>query len=149
MMTIAIGADHRGYEHKMVIKTGFTLDIQPIEWIDVGTFTPERADYPPFAQAVVAAMKSKQAQYGILICGTGTGMAIAANRHSNIYAGVAWDEVVARRCREEDNVNILVIPSDFVTPAESISLVSAWLNASFKGGRYAQRIDMIDRGSNK
>lgn len=144
MLTIAIGADHRGYDHKMVIQTGVSLDAQHIEWVDVGTFSPERTDYPPFAYSVVQSIKSQQAMLGILICGTGAGMAIAANRFAHIYAAVVWDETVARRCREEDNINILVIPSDFVTPAQSIPIVLAWLSASFKGGRYAQRISMID-----
>lgn len=144
MLTIAIGADHRGYDHKMVIQTGVSLETKPIEWIDVGTFSPERSDYPPFAHAVVSSLRSKQAQLGILICGTGAGMAIAANRFAHIYAGVAWDEMIARRLREEDSVNVLVIPSDFVTPAESIPIILSWLNGTFKGGRYADRIRMID-----
>ena len=71
-------------------------------------------------------------------------MAIAANRFAHIYAGVAWDEMVAQRLREEDNINVLVIPSDFVTPAESIPIILNWLNGTFKGGRYADRIRMID-----
>ena len=144
MLSLAIGADHRGYEHKMVIQTGVTLQSTPLEWIDVGTFSPERTDYPPFARLVVDALQTQQAQLGILICGTGTGMAIAANRFQHIYAGVVWNEMVARRSREEDNINVLVIPSDFVTPEESISLVLAWLHASFKKGRYQDRIRMID-----
>lgn len=144
MITIAIGADHRGYEHKMVLQAGLHQETQHINWIDVGCFSPERTDYPPFARAVVDAMRAGTAHCGILLCGTGTGMAIAANRFSGIYAGVVWNDTVARRCKEEDNVNVLVIPTDCVSPAESIQLVNAWLSSTFKGGRYHERIAMID-----
>lgn len=144
MITIAIGADHRGYEHKYVIQAGVSLDITPIEWIDVGCYSTERTDYPLFARAVVNAIKTRQATAGIMICGTGVGMAIAANRFSHIYAGVAWNEESARRSKEEDNTNVLVLPSDFMIPSAAIPVVHAWLTAMFKDGRYAKRIAMID-----
>ena len=78
MLKIAIGSDHRGYLHKAVIQQGVTFETKRIEWIDVGCFSAERTDYPPFAYDVVQAMKSKRADAGILLCGSGVGMAVAA-----------------------------------------------------------------------
>src|SRR5579872_7462981 len=110
-MKIAIGTDHRGFLHKEFI----TQHMHHIEWIDVGTYDQERTDYPLFADKVVHLMHTKVVDYGILLCASGGGMAIAANRHRNIYAVVAWNEEIARQCKQEDNANILVLPSDFVS----------------------------------
>jgi ribose 5-phosphate isomerase B len=145
MLTIALGTDHRGYDYKLVIQNGVSLETKHINWIDVGAFSAERSDYPSFAVSVVRAVRSGQAHAGILLCGTGIGMAIAANRFEGIYAGVAWNAEVARRAREEDHVNILVLPADYITPAQSIPIIQAWLEATAKSGRYADRIAMIDK----
>lgn len=144
MFKIAIGSDHRGYEHKLVLQAGLSIETRHIEWIDVGAFSRERSDYPPFAHDVVDALKHNRATHGILICGSGVGMAVAANRFAHIYAGLVWNEESARRSKEEDNTNVLVLPSDFVSPSMCIAIASVWLEAQFKGGRYAQRIAMID-----
>ena len=144
-MKIAIGADHNGFAGKEYIKQHFLINDDPIEWIDVGTFDEERTDYPIFAQKVCNAMLEGQADKGILLCGTGIGMSIAANRFENIYAGLAWNEDVARLSREDDNTNILVLPSDYVSHELMVKMVHSWLAATFKGGRHQERIAMIDR----
>lgn len=149
MITIAIGADHRGYEHKNVIQKAVSLETKRIEWIDVGTFSEKRTDYPQFAFDVVQAMKSGKADCGILLCGTGVGMAIAANRFDKIYAAVVWDVITAQRAKEEDKANILSLPADYVTPEHAIEMVIVWLNAQFLDNRYQQRIDMIDSWNTK
>jgi ribose 5-phosphate isomerase B len=144
-MNIAIGADHRGFLHKEYIKEHISrIGDHVIEWHDVGANNETRSDYPLFAQRVAELMISKKVSYGILICGSGIGMAVVANRYSGIYAGVAWDEKVAYMSRQHDNVNVLVIPSDFVTREMAVRMVVMWLNASFLAGRYQERIDMID-----
>ncbi len=120
MLKIAIGSDHRGYQHKAVIQQGVTIETKRIEWIDVGCFNAERTDYPPFAYDVVQAMKSKRADIGILLCGSGVGMAIAANRFDKIYAALVWDIITAARSKEEDNANILSLPADYITPEQAI-----------------------------
>ena len=79
-----------------------------------------------------------------MLCATGVGMAIAANRFPNIYAGLAWNEEIARLSKEDDNVNVLVLPSDFVSNEQMIAMTRAWLSAQFNEGRYAKRIAMID-----
>ena len=144
MLTIAIGSDHRGYEHKNILQQVLMLETKRIEWIDVGCFSSERTDYPPFAIDVARAVQNEKAQYGILLCGTGVGMAIAANRFSKILAALVWNVETACRAKEEDNANILSLPADYITPEQSVEMVNAWLNAQFLYNRYQKRIDMID-----
>ncbi len=144
MNDIAIGADHRGYRYKMSLINRFKLEGHTINWIDVGTYDETRTDYPKYAQLVCEKIQSGEAQYGILICGTGAGMAIVANRYKGIYAAVVWNEQAATLSKQYDNVNVLVIPSDFVTEDEAHEMVRAWFSASFLEGRYQKRITMID-----
>ena len=139
-MKIAIGADHRGFLYKEFIKKHMVS----IEWIDVGTHDQERTDYPIFSDKVVNLMVTHAVELGVLLCASGGGMAIAANRHKNMYAVVAWNNEVARQCKQEDNANILVIPSDFVSCDDAVMMIQEWLSQEFKGGRYAERIAMID-----
>jgi ribose 5-phosphate isomerase B len=143
-MKIAIGSDHRGFAHKAALLAQHSLAGTHVSWHDMGCFTAEDADYPEFAQYVVHAVASGQAELGILLCGTGGGMAIAANRFSHIYATVAWNEEVARLGREHDNTNILVLPADYVTSEQALKIVGAWLGARFAGERHAHRLAMID-----
>jgi len=147
MLKIAIGTDHRGYDHKNVIQNAVTIELQPIEWLDVGCFSIERTDYPHYAFEVVELLKNKKADIGILLCGTGIGMAIAANRFAGMRAGVVWNDITAQRAKEEDDVNILTLPADFLTPEQAVQLVMIWLNGQFKGDRYQKRIEMINKWS--
>jgi ribose 5-phosphate isomerase B len=139
-MKIAIGADHNGFRGKEYIKQ----QLGDIEWVDVGTFDEKRTDYPIFAKKVSEALLSGQAQQGILLCGTGVGMAITANRFPGVYAGLVWNEEIARLAKEDDKVNILVLPADFVSLDQLVAMVKAWQTAQFNEGRYAKRIAMID-----
>lgn len=139
-MNIAIGADHRGYALKQEIQK-----LMPeLGWHDCGTSSPEITDYPLYAHAVVRAVLTKTATQGVLLCGTGVGMAIAANRHPGIYAALVWNADVAKRAKEEDYANILVMPSDYVTAQQAVTMIKAWLNAESKEGRYKERVIAID-----
>ena len=142
-MYIAIGADHRGYAQKERIKKS----LRDIEWLDVGAHNKKRSDYPVFGSAVAESVRDGDAQLGILLCGSGVGMAVVANRYRGIYAGVAWNNEVATHARRQDNVNILVIPSDFVSDTRAVAMVRAWLGTKFAGKRYADRLRMIDRAA--
>ncbi len=144
-MIIAIGADHRGFELKEEIKKRLYLADTPIKWDDVGAFDAVRSDYPIFAQAVVHELLHKKADVGILLCGSGAGMAIAANRFAHIYAGLAWNVETAISAKEDDNVNVLIIPSDYVDAQTALQMIQKWLTAQFKEERYRQRIDQIDK----
>ena len=141
-MKIAIGADHKGFAQKELIKKNLNT---AIDWIDVGTFDTKRTDYPIFAQKVAQLIQKKEVQAGLLLCATGIGMAISANRFANIYAGLVWNKKIAKLAKEDDNVNVLVIPSDFVSNDQLIPIITSWLNAQFKGERYQQRLDIIDQ----
>lgn len=143
-MKIAIGADHRGFNHKKFIIDAFKDD-SAYEFVDVGTYGPERVDYPIYAQKVVELMTTGQTQKGVLLCGNGVGMAIAANRNRHIYAAVIASVADAVKAKEDDNINLLVLPSDYLSDDQLIPIIRAWLNAHFKGGRYEQRIAMVDQ----
>jgi len=140
-MKIAIGSDHRGFAHKTYIKQHCSL----AQWVDVGTYNDTRTDYPLYAAKVVDLMLAGRVDCGVLLCGSGIGMAIFANRRPGIYAGVVWNSDIARQAKEEDNANIVVLPSDFVSHEQSVEIIQVWLSATFKGGRYAQRLAMIDQ----
>jgi ribose 5-phosphate isomerase B len=140
-MKIAIGADHRGFLQKEFIKK----HMRSIEWVDVGTYDTERTDYPIFADKVVQLMLDRVVSAGVLLCASGGGMAIAANRYKYIYAVVAWNNEIARQSKLEDNANVLVLPSDFVSWEDAVNMIDLWLAQEFKGGRYAERIAMLDK----
>ena len=139
-MKIAIGTDHRGFDLKNFIINAF----QKIEWEDVGCFSTERCDYPIYAKKVSELILENKVKYGILLCGTGIGMAIAANRFKKIYAALVWNSTIARLSKEDDNSNILVLPADFISNEDSLEIIEAWLKASFKGGHYLERIKMLE-----
>jgi ribose 5-phosphate isomerase B len=140
-MKIAIGADHRGFKHKEYIRSM----MQDYMWLDVGAYDEERSDYPLFAQRVCEAMRgAHDVDFGILICATGVGMAVAANRYAKIYAALAWNIEVAVLSRQHDASNILVLPSDYVLEQEAVVMIQAWLATAVSGERYQERIAMID-----
>lgn len=141
---LAIGSDHRGFELKNLLKEFGNFGPHTIQWIDVGTFTPERTDYPLYTLKVVNLIRYQEADKGILLCGSGIGVAVAANRFKGIYAGVAWNEKIARSAVEDDNVNVLSLPADYLTIHEVPPIVQAWLSGTFKEGRYQERLEMVD-----
>ena len=144
-MNLIIGADHRGFHLKQIIQETLTKhEAEPIEWLDAGCFSAERCDYPPIAEKVAKAVAAKEADAGVLLCGSGVGVSIAANRFPGIYAALVWNELTARLSKEHDNANILVLPSDFISQHEAISMIHAWLGATFLEGRYHKRLVMID-----
>lgn len=139
-MIIAIGADHRGFSIKELLKQHFS----EYQFIDVGAYNDACSDYPLFAHQVAQLMQKNIAQKGILLCGTGIGMAIVANRYKGIYAGVMWNEKIAKESREDDNTNILVLPCDDVDCFAPVKITKIWLETEFNGERYAYRLALID-----
>jgi ribose 5-phosphate isomerase B len=144
LMRIAIGADHRGYIIKTYLKENEELYNTHIDWIDVGCSNGDYCDYPPYAIDVAQLIQNKEVDLGILICGTGIGMAITANRFINVYAGLVCNVDAARLARQHDNVNVLVLPADFISNEDASQMVSAWMSAEFLAGKYQNRLDMID-----
>jgi ribose 5-phosphate isomerase B len=140
---IAIGSDHVGYSLKEEIKT--YLEQLGYAYQDFGSHSTERTDYPLFAKEVTAAISSKQTDLGILICGTGVGMAITANKVKGIRAVVCSEPYSAMLSRQHNNTNILTFGSRVVGPEVAKMIVNAWLEAEFEGGRHASRLEIISQ----
>jgi ribose 5-phosphate isomerase B len=139
---IALGSDHGGFELKEEIKN--FLNTKNIEYKDYGTFNTERTDYPIYAEKVARAIQSKECESGILICKSGAGMTITANKFKGIRAGLGFCEEVARASKADDNINVLILPSEYISKEQALKSVEAWVTTSFKGQRYNDRLLMIE-----
>lgn len=142
-MKVALGADHAGFALKDALKQ--TLDAMGVEHHDFGTTSGESVDYPDFAQAVAEGVASGRFDRGILVCGSGIGMAIAANKVHGIRATVVSDEASARLCREHNDANVLTLGARLTAPDRAQAIVGTFLTTSFEGGRHMRRIDKIHR----
>jgi len=138
---IALGADHAGFEEKEKIKA--TLDELGIEYVDMGTNSADSVDYPDYAKKVAEAVSKGEFEQGLLVCGSGTGMAIAANKVKGVRAAVAWSPDIARLARQHNNANILSLPARFMTENDAAGVVKAWFDADFEGGRHEKRVEKI------
>lgn len=140
-MKIAIGCDHGGIVLKPAILD--VLKSKHIEVMDFGTFSEESVDYPDFALMVAEAVSSGEAEKGILLCGTGIGISIAANKVKGIRAAVVTNEFCAEVCKEHNNANIIALGGRVITPVLAAKLVDIWLSSEFAGARHQRRIDKI------
>lgn len=140
-MKIAFGCDHGGYDLKEVVVE--FLKSRDIEVLDFGTHSTASVDYPNYGRAVGEAVQSKEADLGIVICGTGIGISLAANKVDGIRAAVVSDTFSARMARMHNNANVLAFGSRVVGKGLAIDLVKAWLDSSFEGGRHKRRVDKI------
>lgn len=140
-MKVAIGADHAGFEEKEKLKK--TLDELGVEYEDFGTHSCDSVDYPDYARKVGEAVASGEAEQGILVCGSGIGIAIAANKIHGVRAAQAWNELTARLAREHNDANVLSIGARVVPGEEIPKIVKAWFDAKFEGGRHAMRVEKI------
>ncbi len=141
MQKIAIGADHAGFELKEHLKkwlgqNGYSLK-------DFGTFSSESADYPDFAHPVASGVEKNEFDLGILICGSGNGVAMTANKHAGIRAVICWKEELASLAREHNDANVLCLPARHISTEMAEKITDAFLNASFEGGRHARRVNKI------
>lgn len=138
---IAIGADHAGYEYKTVIVD--LLQNKGFEVKDFGTYSQDSVDYPDFAHPVASAVENGEAGWGVLVCGSGNGVAIAANKHQGIRAAICWQTDLARLARQHNNANIICIPARFVSTPEAEEMVNIFLTTAFEGGRHEKRVEKI------
>lgn len=138
---IAIGADHAGFEYKTAI-IGF-LKSTGYEVLDKGTYSTDSVDYPDFIHPVAEAVEQGNAEKGIIICGSGNGVAMTANKHQGIRAALCWTVEVARLARQHNNANVIALPARFVDLDEAEAMVNVFLNTDFEGGRHATRVDKI------
>ncbi|WP_417910894.1 ribose 5-phosphate isomerase B [Candidatus Electronema sp. PJ] len=140
-MRIAVGSDHGGFELKQqviefLIKAGHEVE-------SVGCFGLASVDYPDFAEKVCALVQSGTCERGILICGTGIGMSIAANRHRDIRAALCHEAFTARMSREHNNANVLCLGARVIGPELALEIVRTWMATEFAGGRHQCRLDML------
>jgi ribose 5-phosphate isomerase B len=139
--TIAIGCDHAGFPYKKPIVD--FLESQKIEVLDFGTHSLASVDYPDFIHPAMNVIEKGEADLGVIICGSGNGVAITANKHQGIRAALCWLDELAALSRQHNNANVLAIPSRFVSEELAISMVKTFINTDFEGGCHAQRVAKI------
>ncbi|NOX44618.1 MAG: ribose 5-phosphate isomerase B [Caldiserica bacterium] len=142
-MKIAIGADHAGYHLKEALREGI---LAAYEVLDFGTHSPERTDYPRYAFAVGEAVAEGKADLGILICGTGIGMSMAASRVPGIRAALCTNVYMARMARAHNDANVLCLGGRVIGVGLAEEIVRTFLTTAFEGGRHARRLELLDRG---
>ena len=140
-MRIVVGADHRGYQLKNALAASLRESGHDV--LDVGTNGPESVDYPDYARKVAEKVARGEVDQGLLVCGSGTGMAIAANKVPGVRAAVAWSEEIARLAREHNDANVLSLAARCTPFDEITKIVRAWFAAKFDGGRHSRRVDKI------
>ena len=140
---ISLGSDHGGYELKEEIKRYF--EEKEIKYKDFGTYNEERTDYPVYAEKVSKAIQNKECDCGILICRSGYGMTVAANKFKGIRAAAILNEESAKYAKADDDINVITLGGDYLSTNESICIIRNWLGTEFKGGRYEERLKMIER----
>lgn len=140
-MHIAIGSDHRGVQVKSKLIVALENLKHSVE--DCGTQGEDSVDYPDFAQEVCKRVANRTADRGILICGTGIGMSITANKFPGVRAASCYDEVMAEMCRRHNDVNVLCLPGDLIGNRPVADLVRVWLDTAFEGGRHERRLQKI------
>ncbi len=140
-MRIALASDHAGYAEKERLKE--VLADLGVEFDDLGTVSEESVDYPDYARRVAEQVAQGRVEQGVLVCGSGTGMAITANKVPGVRAAVAWSEEVARLARQHNDANVLAIGARTTPPDEIPKIVRAWFATEFEGGRHAARVEKI------
>ena len=141
-MKIAIGNDHAGVEVKRKIENHLSEKGHTV--INKGYDGKENVDYPDFIHPVSLEVKEKRAQIGVIICGSGNGAAMTANKHKGIRAAICWSEEIAELARKHNNANIISIPSRFLSEEEIINIIEIFITTNFEGGRHKRRIEKID-----
>ncbi len=141
-LTIAIGCDHAGFGLKLPVIT--YLEKEEYNILDMGTFSEDSVDYPDFAHPVAIAVENGKADFGILICGSGNGVAITANKHTDIRAALCWNEEIAALARMHNNANIIALPARFVSIEDGVQMVKTFLSTAFEGGRHERRVEKIN-----
>lgn len=138
---IAIGSDHAGFEYKTALidwleKKGYQVK-------DFGTHSTDSVDYPDFAHPTASSVEAGETAFGILLCGSANGVAMTANKHPHIQAGLCWQNDVAKLVRQHNNANIICIPARFVSLALAEQMIELFMTTEFEGGRHATRVGKI------
>jgi ribose 5-phosphate isomerase B len=139
---IAIGSDHAGFDLKEQLIT--YLKEHNTNVIDKGCFSLGRADYPDYGHAVANAVITNEVDFGILMCGSGNGINMSANKHRGIRAALCWNAEIASLARQHNDANILVLPARYISVEEAYKCIDAFLTSKFEGGRHQARLEKID-----
>lgn len=141
-MKLVIASDHAGVELKLALVAH--LQSKGIEVEDLGPFTSDSVNYPDYAHAVAAKVASAEVEKGILICGSGVGVSIVANKHKGVRAALVWRFEIAELCRQHNNANVMCLPARFMETDEAYRCADAFLSTEFEGGRHQMRVDLIE-----
>jgi len=140
-MRISIACDHAGFELKEKIVA--FLEKKDYQVHDFGTYSSQSVDYPDYVHLLARSVSAQEYDFGILICGTGNGVSITANKYASIRCALCWNEDLSRLARQHNNANIIALPARFISEQEACQAVDIFLHTSFDGGRHQQRIDKI------
>ena len=140
-MTISIGCDHAGFPYKDPIIR--LLQKRGIAVLDFGTMSEDSVDYPDFVHPTANAVESGEARFGIVICGSGNGVAMTANKHQGIRAALCWKTELAALARQHNDANVLAIPARFISKRMALAMVRTFLDSDFEGGRHGRRVGKI------
>lgn len=140
MLKIAIAADHAGYEYKEILKKHLE---KQYEIQDFGTYSTDSVDYPDFVHPAASSVENGENEFGILICGSGEGVSITANKHQKIRCALCWMPEIAALARQHNDANMIALPARFIAKELAIEIVEQFLNTSFEGGRHQNRVDKI------
>jgi ribose 5-phosphate isomerase B len=140
-MTIAIGNDHAGTAYKYAIIN--LLKLAGYEVLNFGTDTEDSVDYPDHVHPVATAVSTQKASLGIIICGSGNGATMTANKHQNIRAALCWNKEIVALAKQHNNANILSLPARYISLPQALEMVQVYLDTSFEGGRHATRVNKI------
>jgi ribose 5-phosphate isomerase B len=140
--TIALGSDHAGFELKndlivYLVEKGYEL-------ADMGPDSADSVDYPDYAHKVAIAVTDGSACCGILICGSGNGVCITANKHKGVRAALCWEPEISGLAKQHNNANVICLPARFISQEKAFAIVDAYLNMEFEGGRHSARVDKIE-----
>jgi len=140
-MEILIASDHAGYDLKEFVKQFFK---ERFSWIDFGTFSTESVDYPDFIHPLAKEIEDNPDKKGIIICGSGNGVSMVANKHKNVRAALCWENEIAVLARQHNDANILALPARFISKEQACEMINTFFTVAFENGRHKQRVDKIN-----
>ena len=140
-MKIAMASDHAGYALKLQVKAW--LEAQGAEVHDFGCYSSESCDYPDFAHPCAVAVENAEVDFGVMLCGTGNGISMTANKHQGVRAALCWDVPLAELARQHNNANVLALPARFISEELAIKITEAFFRSDFEGGRHERRVQNI------
>lgn len=141
MKKIPIGSDHAGFAYKEIVKQ--YLKEKGYELEDHGTHSEDSVDYPDFAHPVAKSVSDGESTTGILICGSGEGVCMTANKHQNVRAALVWNSDIAKLTRQHNNANVICLPARFISSQQAIQFIDLFLETEFDGGRHEKRVNKI------